>query len=173
MSPRSRNFYAFNHNIRRRIRKRSLSIQKSREIDRHNGSGKYWSKFFSNPRASRDSAAYEWALEHVEDIAILPLPELVLKILEGSEGEYAVWEEKVLNKFFMRNRDRETETPEIDAWAWVCDLKIGAGRSRDYERSFNADGLYEVLKESVSCLTPTYAMYMIWLTSKAVRPPHS
>ncbi|CAN9416424.1 unnamed protein product [Alternaria alternata] len=148
MSPRSRNFYAFNHNIRRRIRKRSLSIQKSREIDRHNGSGKYWSKFFSNPRASRDSAAYEWALEHVEDIAILPLPELVLKILEGSEGEYAVWEEKVLNKFFMRNRDRETETPEIDAWAWVCDLKIGAGRSRDYERSFNADGLYEVLKES-------------------------
>ncbi|CAN9133224.1 unnamed protein product [Alternaria alternata] len=157
MSPRSRNFYAFNHNIRRRIRKRSLSIQKSREIDRHNGSGKYWSKFFSNPRASRDSAAYEWALEHVEDIAILPLPELVLKILEGSEGEYAVWEEKVLNKFFMRNRDRETETPEIDAWAWVCDLKIGAGRSRDYERSFNADGLYEVLKESIMGF-PTYRL---------------
>lgn len=161
MSPRSRNLYAFNHNIRRHIRKRSFSIQKSRKIDLHNGSGKYWSKFFSNPRGSSDSAAYEWVLKHDEGIATLPMSELVLRILEGSEGEYAAWEEKVLNKFFMQDRNVKTETPERDAWAWVCDLKIGAGRSRDYGRSFDADSLCEVLKQSVSCLTLAYAMHMI------------
>ncbi|CAN9390927.1 unnamed protein product [Alternaria alternata] len=75
------------------------------------------------------------------------MSELVLRILEGSEGEYAAWEEKVLNKFFMENRNVKTGTPESDAWAWVCDLKIGAGRSRDYGRSFNPDGLREVLKQ--------------------------
>lgn len=89
------------------------------------------------------------------------MSELVLRILEGSEGEYAAWEEKVLNKFFMQDRNVKTETPERDAWAWVCDLKIGAGRSRDYGRSFDADSLCEVLKQSVSCLTLAYAMHMI------------
>ncbi|KAL1793160.1 hypothetical protein ACET3X_008142 [Alternaria dauci] len=73
------------------------------------------------------------------------MPELVLRILEGFGGEYVAWESKVLNKFFKQNSDGKTGTLESDAWAWVCDLKIGAGRSRDYGRSFNPDGLREIL----------------------------
>jgi hypothetical protein len=77
------------------------------------------------------------------------MPELILRLLGGSDAQHAAWEAKVLNKFFAQNGDRGMVTQESDAWAWVCDRKIAAGRSRDYGRSFDPDGLRGILDMEV------------------------
>ena len=74
---------------------------------------------------------------------------LVTMLLESLGASNASCETKGLSKFLSRQDNEAIVAEDDQAWAWVDDREISAGRSRDYSRGFNASGLQKTLENTV------------------------
>jgi hypothetical protein len=89
------------------------------------------------------------APEPVDGQEHTPERELVPMLLGSFEASNASWETKVLVNFLSQQDDEAVVAEDDKAWAWIDDREISAGRSRDYQQSFNAKDLREILERPV------------------------
>jgi hypothetical protein len=169
----SKNKRAFARNARHLTKRANVVVHRTPKTDVRNRYGKYWNPAFSRPRNCADHVVFHDRPEAIaativhenqddlasrsdaeseqgDNLGDLPDQDFIPMLLGAFSASDAFWETNVLTKFLSQKDDEATIARNSEAWAWVDDREISAGRSRDYERSFSATDLRKTLEQEVS-----------------------